>query len=978
MKNRLHIFFYLLLFVINNIKSQITNIDFEASPVGSYTNSNAVNGWTVSSITGNGSCNYVNWQPGSGTFSVLATPILNLPYIGNLLNSPLGGSKIVALNNASPNYVVTKIAQNFAVNYTSSIFQYAYAGSWDYSPTETCCTGANFQVIVKDCFGTVLPCFSYTLNPNGGTCPSASGSTTLTTIGNIPTNWANWVVRTVDLSPFIGSCVTVEVIANSCALASHVGRAYFDARCASPSQLIVGSGLSNVTPFPTPVGFCQGSNQAQITAPLGYSNYQWYAPGTGSIPPPQGTSSVLTVSNPVAGSVYTVNMLAPSGCIYTATYAIGYASISVAAIGASPSCSLGSSGSASVVANGSGTGYNYTWYNSTSTLTSNSNVVSNLSIGVYSVLVKAAGSQSSTCGQAVGTVTVNTSPQGVTNLFKPFCTDAYLNPPAGTGYQWYNNLTPITSSLGGTQASYTVTSPNNGSIYRTTFTSVQGCKDSIEYTLISSSPGVMSVSQNSDICVGATNGSATITISPAGGFATSINSYSITSLGITPNYSASLAPTSLLSFTANGLSSGTYSVNAFDGNCKYSDTFSISTYSFNFNLSPSSSTICNGSSGLITTNLTTPPSSGQYSFSWTPTSFLSNTQTASSLITPTVAPGNVSTIIYSVAVVEPIHNCSITKTTAVTVANLLTPTINLIPILCKNSSDYTISTNPQGGTFTSLSNTNVISNAGVISPSNSNLGVTTFTYSNDIGTCHAHTTGTFLVNNNPVIAISGNSVLCQGEPTTLLANGADTYVWSNSSTNPFITVSPPASVQYIVTGTNILDNCSGSKTITVLIIPQPTITISGTSSICLGATATLTANGANTYNWNNGSTNQSIFVTPTITTNYSVTGTTALANCTSTQSMQIQVKACTLTVLNELFSSVNISIYPNPSNGKFVVESLASCQIVVTDLSGKIIFEKNYDDGKNEIDLSEFANGIYILKKISNGETTITKLIKKD
>jgi hypothetical protein len=50
-------------------------------------------------------------------------------------------------------------------------------------------------------------------------------------------------------------------------------------------------------------------------------------------------------------------------------------------------------------------------------------------------------------------------------------------------------------------------------------------------------------------------------------------------------------------------------------------------------------------------------------------------------------------------------------------------------------------------------------------------------------------------------------------------------------------------------------------------------------TICAGQSATLTASGATTYQWSNGATGSSITVSPTTTTNYSVTGTTT--GCTS-------------------------------------------------------------------------------------------------
>lgn len=70
----------------------------------------------------------------------------------------------------------------------------------------------------------------------------------------------------------------------------------------------------------------------------------------------------------------------------------------------------------------------------------------------------------------------------------------------------------------------------------------------------------------------------------------------------------------------------------------------------------------------------------------------------------------------------------------------------------------------------------------------------------------------------------------------------------------------------------------------------PTLSITSTAvhdSICEGYGVTLTASGANSYSWNNGVQNGSVFY-PTSTQTYTVTGTTT--GCTSTKSRIVYVK----------------------------------------------------------------------------------------
>jgi hypothetical protein len=67
----------------------------------------------------------------------------------------------------------------------------------------------------------------------------------------------------------------------------------------------------------------------------------------------------------------------------------------------------------------------------------------------------------------------------------------------------------------------------------------------------------------------------------------------------------------------------------------------------------------------------------------------------------------------------------------------------------------------------------------------------------------------------------------------------------------------------------------------------PTVTASAASAtVCSGSSVVLTATGASTYAWNNGSTGSSITVSPTAATAYTVTGTSA-NGCTATATVSV-------------------------------------------------------------------------------------------
>lgn len=96
---------------------------------------------------------------------------------------------------------------------------------------------------------------------------------------------------------------------------------------------------------------------------------------------------------------------------------------------------------------------------------------------------------------------------------------------------------------------------------------------------------------------------------------------------------------------------------------------------------------------------------------------------------------------------------------------------------------------------------------------------------------------------------------------------------------------------------------------------------------------------------------------------------------------------CILHVGYEDFSAQNnnISIYPNPTSGKFTinVSELANSikSYFLTDIYGKMILQKNIDWNNNnvfEIDLSKYKTGIYFLRLDTENQRIIfRKIIKK-
>ena len=71
----------------------------------------------------------------------------------------------------------------------------------------------------------------------------------------------------------------------------------------------------------------------------------------------------------------------------------------------------------------------------------------------------------------------------------------------------------------------------------------------------------------------------------------------------------------------------------------------------------------------------------------------------------------------------------------------------------------------------------------------------------------------------------------------------------------------------------------------------------------------------------------------------------------------------------------NISIYPNPSTGILNIKTDREINVSVTNMMGKIIISNRKILNNHSLDLSSFANGVYLLKINVGNKTGVKKII---
>ncbi|MGJ8593025.1 MAG: T9SS type A sorting domain-containing protein [Aquaticitalea sp.] len=143
------------------------------------------------------------------------------------------------------------------------------------------------------------------------------------------------------------------------------------------------------------------------------------------------------------------------------------------------------------------------------------------------------------------------------------------------------------------------------------------------------------------------------------------------------------------------------------------------------------------------------------------------------------------------------------------------------------------------------------------------------------------------VNSLPTANAGADVSTCVGTSVTLTATGGTSYLWSNGETSSTISVNPSNTSIYSVEVSQ--DGCSTTDEVQVTVYPLPSVSAGSDVTINLGQSATLTANGATTYSWSNGSNGSSVNVSPTSTTTFTVTGTNS-NGCSSSDTITVNVE----------------------------------------------------------------------------------------
>ncbi len=234
----------------------------------------------------------------------------------------------------------------------------------------------------------------------------------------------------------------------------------------------------------------------------------------------------------------------------------------------------------------------------------------------------------------------------------------------------------------------------------------------------------------------------------------------------------------------------------------------------------------------------------------------------------------------------------------------------------------------------------------------------------------------------PLFAVSSNTFVCGDLPITLTVTGQPnyTYLWSNNSPFPSITVTLSSNSVYSVTATDP-NLCSKTLTVSVNVNPLPNVLASSsTSNICRNEAINLMASGANSYSWSTSETTPTIVISHSNsgTFTYSVTGTST-NNCSNTATISIKVFAC-VGLQDYAKSDTGVQIYPNPAQHYLIVEfdKPQTFELQIFNVAGQEVLKKLLIEKHNQIELDQLAKGQYLLKFILDGELKFSRNILKE
>ncbi|GAB4205263.1 MAG: hypothetical protein Fur0023_13890 [Bacteroidia bacterium] len=743
---------------------------------------------------------------------------------------------------------------------------------------------------------------------------------------------------------------------------------------------------------------CNGGSTGSATVSayggLGPYSYTWNPSG--------GNSSI---ASGLSAGTYTVTVQGANGCSKTATVNITQPpAISLTTTQSTITCTM-STASATITANGGTPGYSYSWSPSGGT----NSVAIGLNAGTYTATVTDANNcqQTQVITITSNTTTPNvtaTSNPTITCASSSVNISGSSSPSSGVTVNWLggvcgptNNFTTqacapgnytlqVTDNSNGCTGSAVVTvyadsnvpnvTANGGTITCSNpTTQIVATTTSSPVNYNWSGPGIVSggatgtvtVNQGGTYTLVVTNTSngcsSTITASVptdtnSPTVSLSSNSATLSCSSSTIQINATATPSGTYSWATSGGtiigpsntatltagSAGVYSLTVTGSNgCSAVSTATVygNSNAPQVTLSSNSATItCSNPS--VTISATVPGTVTSASYSWSPASGISNGANSS---TATFTAGGS----YNLTVTDNSNGCSSTTVVTIT-SNQNPPSVSLSAsnpsISCTNGT-VDISVTPVNPSDTYLwSGSGTFTGQGTPTISTTTSGTYQVVVTNTINGCSTTQNINIGFDNNLVLSVNGNTLVCQGSNIIINASGATNYTWTDG-TNTYTTsnINVPANANITFTLVGSTGACNSTTIIGVSVSPSINVatTASPSNSISIGESVQLNATGGTNYTWTpvtglDNPTSPNPNASPVQTTTYCVTGYNSNGVCSDTACRVIYVDTrCPELFVPNVFSPNNDGV--NDQLKVYGTKCVKEFLMVIYDRWGEKVFE---------------------------------------
>lgn len=608
--------------------------------------------------------------------------------------------------------------------------------------------------------------------------------------------------------------------------------------------------------LPNDITLCVGADTLINTAGSSVGSWVW-TPGSSGL---SCYNCPTPIASPTVATTYTATLTSPAGCVNTGTITVNLADYPVVDAGAD--VVICNTGNTQLNATATDTSGIASWQWTPTTWLSpphnvpnpfaNPNPGTSGSITYYVTATNAWG-----CASTDSVVIQRNWVTVDAGADASYCVggSAQLNgtsPNAPVTWSW----APAGSISGSSTVSNPIANPTTTTVFTVTVTDTDNCTatDSVTVTVHQFPP--VDAGLNTSICTG---GTTTLTATGASTYVWQPGGQTSASIVVSPGAQT------------------TYTVTGTDANgCVNTDSVTVFVLTEPLVYITPDTFMCQGGSLQLTSS--GPAGS---TFQWSPSAFLTNPTSPNPVATPPVSTT------YSLTVTDP-TGCFKDTMVSITIQPLPTISASVAPAGICDGQSATLSASGAGagGTYTWMPG-GMTGTPVVVTPSVSTIYTVTGT--NQWG-CSRTATASLTVNPVPTVSAGADQVICSGDPATLTAVGNGvTYSWQpGGQSGSSIAVNPASTTTYTVTAA--IGGCTSTDQVTVTVNALPTVTASTPDpDICAGASATLNASGANTYNWMPGGlSGSSVSVTPASTTTYTVTGTDG-NGCQNTSTVTVTV-----------------------------------------------------------------------------------------